>query len=99
MDVEVDGAWLRNREISLPRARAQTDELAYQQSMEQLQLLGAEAPTTLYMHQTGLETANVGFYRAVIDYHTGRLGHPIAVVPNYFAGKAAFASGTPWTIE
>jgi hypothetical protein len=106
MDCEVDGAWLRNREISLPRAAALTDELVYQQSIQQFTLVSADEPVTLHLYQTGLEPANIGFYRALVDHHRQQRGHAVAVVPYYFAGiesesgKSLFAiSESPWTIE
>lgn len=99
MDPMVDGAWLRNREISLPRARAETDELAYLRSRDQLARLGTE-PLTLHLYQTGLEMAVFGFYRALID-HMGVSKSPLSLVPHYFAGvvegEDRFERGTRWT--
>lgn len=99
MDPIVDGAWLRNREISLPRARAETDELAYLRSRDQLARLGTE-PLTLHLYQTGLEMAVFGFYRALID-HMRVSTSPLSLVPHYFAGvvegEDRFERGTRWT--
>ena len=85
MDAVVDGAWLRNAEVSRPRPAAQTDDLVYETSLKQLEeLCGGQRHVRLYMYQTGLETAVVGFYRAVTDH---LLRHPgsVAVQPMYFA--------------
>lgn len=98
MDAEVDGAWLRNREISLPRPTGQTDEIAYQQSRQQFTALTADGPLELHLYQTGLPPANIGFYRALIDHHLQRSGHPVAVVPRYFEGSDGFSDGLPWVV-
>ena len=115
MDTAVDGAWLRNAEISRPRPAAQTDDLAYETSVKQLdELCRGERHVRLYMYQTGLETAVVGFYRALVNH---LLKHPgtVSVQPMYYekpsanSGKAKnnkpvvaesslFRKGTPWTM-
>lgn len=84
MDAVVDGAWLRNAEISRPRPAAQTDDLVYETSLEQLgELCRGQRHVRLYIYQTGLETAVVGFYRALTDH---LLRHPgsVSVQPMYF---------------
>jgi hypothetical protein len=108
MDVEVDGAWLRNTDISRLRPAAETDELVFALSLEQLATLTREEPVTIFMYQTGLETAIVGFYRALTEH---LLEHPksVAVVPMYFrrgqggsrsvggsAQESTFSPGKPW---
>ncbi|MEU1179918.1 helicase-related protein [Streptomyces sp. NPDC005820] len=67
MDVLIDGAWLRNAEVSRPRPAAQTDEFVYGTSLDQLAALTdhGRRTLTLHMYQTGLDSAVVGFYRAV----------------------------------
>jgi hypothetical protein len=84
MDVVVDGAWLRNAEISRPRPAAQTDDLVFEISRAQLEALTLKGSRTLQLHifQTGLETAVLGFYRAVVHH---LLEHPgsLWVVPMY----------------
>lgn len=84
MDVVVDGAWLRNAEISRPRPAAQTDDLVFEISRTQLEELTEEGSRTvqLQIFQTGLETAVLGFYRAVAHH---LLEHPgsLWVVPMY----------------
>ena len=96
MDVEVDGAWLRNREISVGRLSAQTDAIVYRESRTQLEKLARHEPLILQMYQTGLPPANVGFYRAVIDHHLQRAGHPVVVVPQYWQGAGRYSPGTTW---
>ncbi len=104
MDIEVDGAWLRNTVVSRVRPAGDTDRIVYELSLGQLRSLTKDGPLTIYMHQTGLETAVVGFYRAVItvlaemDHHPGSL----VVIPKYFRsgadgdGAPRFSEGTPW---
>jgi hypothetical protein len=84
MDVVVDGAWLRNAEISRSRPAGQTDDLVFETSLQQLDALcRGERHVCLYLYQTGLETAVVGFYRAVTAY---LLDHPsaLSVQPMFF---------------
>ncbi|MGX4657900.1 hypothetical protein ACWCHM_29895 [Micromonospora sp. SCSIO 07396] len=112
MDAAVDGAWLRNAEISRPRPAAQTDDLVYDLSRRQFTELTLHATQVrLYLYQTGLETAVIGFYKALADH---LLAHPrsIAVQPMYYDGaapngkqspgtvvdSALFRKGTPWTM-
>ncbi|HEX3041847.1 MAG TPA: hypothetical protein VHP56_07145 [Solirubrobacterales bacterium] len=84
MDAVVDGAWLRNAEISRKRPAAQTDDLVYEISRAQIAELTRDGSRRLrlQMFQTGLETAVVGFYRAVTMH---LLEHPgsLCVVPMY----------------
>lgn len=84
MDAVVDGAWLRNAEISRKRPAAQTDDLVYEISRAQIAELTRNGTRRLrlQMFQTGLETAVVGFYRAVTMH---LLEHPgsLCVVPMY----------------
>lgn len=99
VDAHVDGAWLRNREISVRRAYATTDELVYQQSREQFAALSQQEPVVIELYQTGLEVANVGFYRAWADHHLEGGGR-VTVIPRYYEGKDEsaddFARGTIW---
>jgi hypothetical protein len=84
MDAVVDGAWLRNAQISQPRPHAQTDDLVYGISCEQFKTLTQDGRRRLKLelYQTGFEPANVGFYRAVV---THLLAHPgsLCVIPQY----------------
>lgn len=105
MDAAVDGAWLRNAEVSRPRPAALTDDLVFDISCAQLDELTDKGQRIVHieMYQTGLETAVVGFYRAVV-YHL--LKHPgtLSIEPMYFAsgGKdkngVPFRRGTPWAM-
>ena len=85
LDAIVDGAWLRNAQISQPRTQAETDDLVFDISCEQLTALTQAGKRTvgLRLYQTGLEPAIVGFYRAVT---THLLAHPgsLTVIPMYF---------------
>lgn len=84
LDAVVDGAWLRNAEVSRPRPAAETDDLVYDISRRQLDhLTRGQHHVRLNLYQTGLETAVIGFYRAVVDH---LLLHPrsISVQPLYF---------------
>ena len=86
MDAVVHGAWLRNAEISRPRPAAQTDDLVYEVTRTQLEeLTRGDRSVTLYLYQTGLETAVVGFYKALTD-HLILQPSSVAVQPMYFAG-------------
>jgi hypothetical protein len=108
MDPVVDGAWLRNAEVSRPRPAALTDDFVYETSLTQLRALSEEGRRSLVLHiyQTGLETAVVGFYRAVVAF---QLEHPdsLSVVPMFFVSakgragveeEARFEPGRPWTV-
>lgn len=104
MDAAVDGAWLRNAEISRPRPAALTDDLVFDISCAQLTELtdSGRRRVRIEMYQTGLETAVVGFYRAV-THHLLRHPNTLAVEPMYFAGgskptSAPFKRGTPWAM-
>ncbi|MFC8965488.1 hypothetical protein [Streptomyces sp. NPDC057094] len=101
MDVEVDGAWLRNTVVSRVRPAGDTDRLVYELSLQQLQALTQEGPLTLLMFQTGLETAVVGFYRAVLTVLQDPAYRPgaLVVIPHYYRsadGAPHFSEGTPW---
>lgn len=85
MDAVVHGAWLRNAEVSRPRPAAQTDDLVYEISRTQLLELtsGGSRRVRIHMYQTGLETAVVGFYKAVVD-HLLEFAGTVAVQPMFF---------------
>lgn len=109
MDSCLDGAFLRNTDISRPRPAGETDEMTFAISRRQLAELCALGPTTLYLHQTGLEPAIMGFYRAVTLQLIETPGL-LAVIPMYyqrpaldgtpaagFSPQASFCEGRPWT--
>lgn len=98
MDVLVDGAWLSNPRVSVPHPAGDVDRQVYETSIRQLRRI-AKRPTIVHMYQTGLETAVIGFYRAV-TMHLRKQPGSIAVQPHYFRGEnAPFEKGTPWTTE
>jgi hypothetical protein len=97
MDSVVDGAWLRNSKVSRPRPAGLTDEMVFTTSRKQLRSLDRSMPTLLFIYQTGLEPAIVGFYRAVV-HHLLEFPRSIAVVPCYYQGDHSFAEGTPWRV-
>lgn len=85
MDPVVDGAWLRNAEVSRVRQHALTDDLVYATTRDQLDELTADERTVrLWLYQTGLEPAIVGFYKALVDHLVARPGSA-AVQPMYYA--------------
>ena len=84
MDAVVDGAWLRNAEVSRPRPAGQTDNLVYDITRAQLaEVCRGERHVRLYLYQTGLETAVVGFYKALAD-HLQRYPRSVSVQPMYY---------------
>lgn len=109
MDIEVDGCWLRNFDISRPRPAAETDLLAFELSVSQLANLTRRGPLKIYLYQTGLDPAVMGFYRAIV-YQLMRAPGSIAVIPKYYrhppkhpdkdgspvVQSAFFAEGKPW---
>jgi hypothetical protein len=108
MDPVVDGAWLRNAEVSRPRPAALTDDFVYETSRTQLRHITDDGRLSVLLHiyQTGLDTAVVGFYRSVVD-HMIEYPHSLSVVPMFFASSqqssetavAPFRpSKHPWTL-
>ncbi len=108
MDPVVDGAFLRNAEVSRPRPAALTDDFVYETARTQLSYLTDDGrlAVRLHVYQTGLDTAIVGFYRAVVDH---LLEHPysLSVVPMFFSSSqqksgvdeaTKFRPGLPWTL-
>jgi hypothetical protein len=85
MDAVVDGAWLRNADVSKPRTAAQTDDYVYYQSVKQLDELtaGGQQRVRLYLFQTGLETAVVGFFRAAVEFLASHPGC-LEIIPMFF---------------
>lgn len=96
MDGHVDGAWLRNAKVSQRRPAGHTDKLAYEISLRQLRALTLQGPLIIDMYQTGLETAVVGFYRAVAQHLIERPG-TLAIAPHYYRGPDRFTAGAIWT--
>lgn len=104
MDPIVDGAWLRNSDVSRPRPAALTDDYVFATSLMQFRQLTDHGTKTLVLrvYQTGLDTAIVGFYRAVVTF---LLEHPssLVVIPMFYAdsgnGEAQFQEGDPWAVK
>jgi hypothetical protein len=90
MDAVVDGAFLRNAEVSQVRLAAETDDLVYDISAKQLNALTNDGRERVHLriYQTGLETAIIGFYRAVAMH---LIAHPksLLVTPMFFSGGRA----------
>ncbi|MGR7027213.1 hypothetical protein [Geodermatophilus sp. URMC 62] len=110
MDPIVDGAWLRNAEVSRPRPAAQTDDFVYETSRQQLRQLTDFGRSTalLHIYQTGLDTAVVGFYRALV-VHLLEYPGTVTVIPMYYAAgpaeqdaivrpEARFEAGKAWSM-
>ncbi|MBX7136012.1 MAG: hypothetical protein K1X67_25360 [Fimbriimonadaceae bacterium] len=97
LDALVDGAWLRNTDVSRPRPAGDTDEMVYAESVRQLLTISDGQPATIIMYQTGLDTAIVGFYRAVTEYLLTR--SDLLVLPRYYQSDGTYAEGTAWRAE
>lgn len=104
MDPIVDGAWLRNSDVSRPRPAALTDDFVFATSLVQFRQLTNNGTKVLSLRifQTGLDTAIVGFYRAVVTF---LLEHPssLVVIPMFYSdsriGEAQFQEGDPWAVK
>jgi hypothetical protein len=97
MDTFVDGALLRNRLVSRQRPAAETDEVVYTEAIRKLDALvvSGGGAVTLRVHQTGLQPAVVGFYRAVTLHLMEKPG-TLCVIPCYWRGNERFEEGTAW---
>jgi hypothetical protein len=97
MDGDVDGAWLRNKLVSRVRPAALTDELVYTISRVQLEELGVrERCFHIFLYQTGLEPAVMGFYRALIDHLIVKPG-TVEVTPMFYSRRTrSFTAGSRW---
>ena len=91
----VDGAWLRNVTISRIRAAGLTDAVVFDTSRRQLRRLMSAGPSLVYLYQTGLETAIIGFYRA-LTFHLLEQPGSVAVIPCYYHNDGGFSEGTVW---
>lgn len=107
MDPVIHGAWLRNADVSRPRPAGQTDDFVYRTSVQQLDALFADGVGRLriVLFQTGLDTAVVGFYRAVVE-RLLRAPGSLEVVPMFYASggarttvteNAKFEAGAIWS--
>lgn len=95
MDADIDAAWLRNRDISQVRPAAETDAIVYAHSLAQLGELAEIGPRVVTLYQTGLESAIVGFYRALVEHLRERPGS-VVVVPRYFRRSGGYEDGSAW---
>jgi hypothetical protein len=102
LDSLVDGAWLRNSEISRLRPAGDTDEMVYLESIRQLKILCKDQQTTIVMYQTGLETAIMGFYRAVVEELANQFANHrrnLMVLPRFFQSGDDYVSGRAWRVR
>lgn len=98
MDTDVDGALLRNRVISRHRPSADTDEVAYQQTLRRLAAFTKHGPVCLHIYQAGFEPAILGIYRAVLEHLTHR-PQTLAVCTHYYRGPEDYEAGTVWRAQ
>jgi len=98
LDHDVDMAWFRNREVSKARAFAETDAFCYAQTQNVLQESRDSGHLRLYLYQTGLQPAVIGFYRALVEELMLRSqAHPsLEVVPYYYRSKGGYQQGHAW---
>lgn len=84
MDAIVDMAWFLNQEASRPRSLAETEAFCCRRTLAQLDAM--KRPACLYLYQTGLQPAVVGFCRALVAWlRSHRNGPPeLLVVPQYY---------------
>jgi len=98
MDHDVDMAWFRNRQVSKSRTFAETDTFCYLQTRNQLRETRSEGDLRIYLYQTGLQPAVIGFYRALVEELMNRADSSpsLEVVPYYFRRKTGYRPGQPW---
>ena len=84
MDAIVDMAWFLNQEASRPRSLAETEAFCCRRTLSQLDAM--KRPACLYLYQTGLQPAVVGFCRALMTwFRSHRDGPPeLLIVPQYY---------------
>ena len=99
MDAEVDGAWLRNVKISQRREAGLTDQIVYETSLRQFEMLTKTfTHADIHLYQVGLEPAIIGFYRALTRHLIKKPGSVI-VRPMYYRENADFEKGQVWAIK
>ncbi len=98
LDHDVDMAWFRNREVSKARAFAETDAFCYAQTRKLLQESRDSEHLRLYLYQTGLQPAVIGFFRALVEELVFRAKSPpsLEVVPYYHRSKGGYQQGHAW---
>lgn len=95
LDPFVERAWYRNKEVSVTRPLAESDEFCFQFSVRELTELRevyAGETVLIRMFHTGFEPAAVGFYRAVAAELKTRRGW-LRVLPHYYRGGTRFETG------
>jgi len=97
MDHDVDVAWFRNQDVQKARTFGETDSFCYQLSKEQFQLGHQDGPMVMHLLHTGLPSAVIGFYRALVEELLNRVDEnpSLIVVPYYFKGNK-YLPGKPW---
>lgn len=94
-DFEVDMAWFLNQQVSRPRSFAETDYFCYEKSIDLLEKM--VLPARLYLYQTGLQPAVVGFYRALINWMNQKPERQIIVIPQFYRRvDDCYIEGNPW---
>ncbi|MCX7387315.1 MAG: hypothetical protein NTX48_11670 [Planctomycetales bacterium] len=95
LDPFVERAWYRNKEVSVTRPLAESDEFCFQYSVRELAELRdvyKGHQVMIRMFHTGFEPAAVGFYRAVAKELKSRRGW-LRVLPHYYRGGSRFETG------
>lgn len=102
MDHVVDFYWFRNQQVSVNRATAETDEVAYQWSKKLLAQARADGwLMRIAFYQTGFPPAAIGFYRAVAEEllesrRTGKLW--LEVTPRFYNKRSGeYEDGEVWS--
>jgi len=96
MDADVDCCLLRNRDVSVVRPTAETDEFVYTTSLRHLRALANHGPRLVRLYQTGFEPAIVGFYRALTNWMNDG-GKGLVIIPMFHRGNGCdYEPGEPW---
>ncbi len=98
MDKDVDMAWFRNREVSKSRAFGETDEFCYEYTKKLLEQSRAEEILKLFLYQTGLQPAVIGFYRALTEelLYRSTTSPSLEVTPHFHMKKSGYRKGRSW---
>ena len=94
MDRQCDIQWFANRELQIGMPLDMVVEAARELSRTRWHELAdnTRQPDTLYVCQTGLAAAVIGFYLAVLERGPART---TSVIPLYFRGDS-WVEGSPW---
>lgn len=89
--------WFRNQEVSTGKPHGEIDTFCYELSKEIFESLRDEGMYRIAMFQTGLEPANIGFYRALAEELIFRSNQQptLEVIPYYFTYEGLI-EGKPW---